>query len=445
MFKNGVLIMGIEKKLERWKSYVEELYNDNRDNNFDNFEREEEMSGPKITTTEVLHAIKHMKNKKASGPDEVTVDLLKLIEEDQIKLSVELFNMIYDTGIIPEEWLLSIFIPIPKKLNAKECSEHRTISLISHTLKAFLKIIHNRLYHKLEENISETQFGFRKGLGTREALFALNVLIQRSMDVNQHVYACFVDYNKAFDKVQHDKMMQLLCEKNIDHKDIRIIANLYYKQKGAVRIEDKTTTEFEVKRGIRQGCGERTLFNLYSEEIMKNALYNVTVGIKVNGIPIHNIRYADDTVLLAENIEDLQTLLDRVVEASAEFGLTLNARNTKHMIITKKNNVNNQLYIGNQQIERVRKYSYLGTTLNDRNNYTEEISSRIERARGVFMNMKKYFSSRDISIQLKLRMLKCYVFSVLFYSMEAWSLKKEHLNKLNAFEMWLYRRILRIS
>ena len=72
-------------------------------------------------------------------------------------------------------------------------------------------------------DIEETQFGFRRGLGTREALFAFNVLIQRCMDVNQDIYACFIDYNKAFDKVRHDQLMNVLKTKQIDHNDLRII------------------------------------------------------------------------------------------------------------------------------------------------------------------------------------------------------------------------------
>lgn len=82
---------------------------------------------------------------------------------------------------------------LPKKNNATECSEYRTISLMSHTLKLLLKIIQHRTYHKLEQEISQTRFGFREDLGTREALFGVNVLIQRSLDMNVDIHICFVD------------------------------------------------------------------------------------------------------------------------------------------------------------------------------------------------------------------------------------------------------------
>jgi hypothetical protein len=80
---------------------------------------------------------------------------------------------------------------------------------MSHTLKLFLKIIHRRLYAKLENNISTTQFGFKQGMGTREALFSKNTLIQRCLDVNRNIFACFIDFTKAFHNVQHDKLIKI--------------------------------------------------------------------------------------------------------------------------------------------------------------------------------------------------------------------------------------------
>lgn len=98
---------------------------------------------------------------------------------------------------------------------------------MSHTLKIFLRIIHNRIRQKCEEDLEETQFGFRNALGTREALFALNILLQKCRDQRKDVYMCFVDFEKAFDRVQHIKLINILENKDIDGKDLRVIKNLY--------------------------------------------------------------------------------------------------------------------------------------------------------------------------------------------------------------------------
>lgn len=134
---------------------------------------------------------------------------------------VDLINTVNTTGIIPNEWLISTFVMIPKKPNSsRECADHRTISIMSHTLKILLKIIHSRIYNKLENEMSDTQFGFRNGLGTREALFCYNVLVQRCLDVNKDVYICFIDYAKAFDSIRYQKLLSILKSKGIDQRDI---------------------------------------------------------------------------------------------------------------------------------------------------------------------------------------------------------------------------------
>lgn len=445
---NGKIITETSEKLLVWEKYIKELFEDERLGNAteeQDMSKEQENHGPDITKEEVIHAIRNIKNGRSSGPDELPAEMLKLIEDQHLHILVNLFNTIYSTGIIPEDWLTSTFVTLPKKANAKQCTDHRTISLMSHTLKSFLKIIQHRIHRKLEQDISETQFGFRNGLGTREALFALNVLTQRCLDVNQDLHLCFIDYNKAFDKIRHDRLIQLLQEKKLDTRDTRIIANLYYNQKAVVQIDNTTSKKIEIRRGVRQGCVlSATLFNIYAEEIMRKALEDETVGVKVNGIAINNIRYADDTVLVATNLVDLQRLINKVTIASEEWGLSLNTKKTKYMVMTKTTQGNGSLYVHNEPIEEVMKFNYLGTTINQNNNSSMEIKSRIAKARTTFMRMRKALCGKDLSLELKARLTSCYVHSILLYGAETWTLKKEDVNRLEAFEMWTYRRILRI-
>lgn len=443
--KEGNAIIETEQKLRRWKEYIEELFHDQRQENVYAASQSRD-EGPEITKSEVMTAVKCMKNNKAAGPDGIPGELLKLINEKNMDVLTQLLNTIYTTGIIPREMLTSTFICLPKKVNAKECSDYRTISLMSHTLKTLLKIIHNRIRAKLEMDISDSQFGFRNGMGTREALFSFNVLIQRCLDVNRDLYVCFIDYNKAFDKVKHDRLVELLRKKNLDIRDVTLISNLYHDQRSNVKIGNEISEEMEIKRGVRQGCIlSPLLFNAYSEEIIQEALVNETVGIRVNGVLINNIRYADDTVIIADKLDDLQRVMNRILRHSGEYGLSLNIRKTKFMKISKNNNTNEILMVGGQQIERVKKYTYLGTIITENNDYTTEIRVRIEKARANFVKMKKILCSKDLTLALRLRLTKCYVRSVLYYGVESWTLKQEAINRLNAFEMWTYRRMLKSS
>ena len=199
---------------------------------------------------------------------------------------------------------------------------------------------------------------------------------------------------------------------------------------------------------MRQGCIlSPLLFNCYSEAIFSEALDNETRGVIVNGKAINTVRYADDTVLLAINPDNIQHLLQRLVECCENYDLRINTRKTKLMIVSKsviqQNQVN--LVINNDTVETVQTYKYLGAWLDGSGDIMREIRTRIEIARASFLKLRRFFVSRDICRELKMRMLRCYVFSTLLYGAEAWTLKKCHLKKLEAFEMWCYRRVWRIS
>ena len=134
------------------------------------------------------------------------------------------------------------------------------------------------------------------------------------------------------DKVRHEKLFNILEHLDIDGKDLRAIRNLYWCQSAAIRIGGELSEYKLIKRGVRQGCVmSPDLFNIYSEMILRN-LENYP-GVKMNGENINNIRYADDTVLIADSEENLQSLLDITIEKSEEMGLTLNVKKTECMVI----------------------------------------------------------------------------------------------------------------
>lgn len=150
---------------------------------------------------------------------------------------------------------------IPKKMNARKCSDHRTIRLMSHVLKLFLRILHSKVYNKIEEQLSETQFGFRNNLGTREALFSLQVLVQKCRDIQQPVFMCFITLRRP---LIWSSMIRILQQVGIDDRDLRIVANLYWHQRANIRL-CRTSEEVEIRRGVRQGCILSSLiFNIYS-------------------------------------------------------------------------------------------------------------------------------------------------------------------------------------
>ena len=169
-------------------------------------------------------------------------------------------------------------------------------------------------------------------------------------------------------------------------------------------------------------------------------------GIIVGGHTVNNLRYADDTVLLADCEEDLQSLVSTIKEESRKYGLEINKKKTQTMIITKDTEVPAvNIEIEGKILEQVKRFTYLGQLITEDGRSEEEIKRRIGMAKTVFERMKKLLTNRKISYQLKLRLTKCFIWSVLLYASETWTLTAVLEKRIEAAEMWIYRRITRTS
>ena len=154
----------------------------------------------------------------------------------------------------PQDWKRSVFIPIPKKGNAKECSKYRTIALISHASKVMLKILQARLQQYVNRELPDVQAGFRKGRGTRDQIANICWIMEKAREFQKNIYFCFIDYAKAFDCVDHNKLWKILKEMGIPDHLICLLRNLYAGQEATVRTGHGTTDWFQKGKGVRQGC-----------------------------------------------------------------------------------------------------------------------------------------------------------------------------------------------
>ena len=227
----------------------------------------------------------------------------------------------------------SVFIPIPKEGNPKECSNYCAIALISHASKVMLKILQVRLQQYVNREFSDVQAEFRKGRGTRDQIANIHWITEKAREFQKNMYFCFIDYAKAFDCVDYNKLWKILKEMGIPDHLTCLLRNLYAGQEATVRTEHRTTDWFQIRKGVCQGCIlPLCLFNLYAEYIMRNTgLEEAQAGIKIVGRNINNLRYADDITLMAESEEELKNLLMKVKEESVKVGLKLNIHKTKVM------------------------------------------------------------------------------------------------------------------
>ena len=185
------------------------------------------------------------------------------------------------------------------------------------------------LQQYVNHEIPNVQAAFRRGRGTRDQIANMCWIIKKAREFQKTIYLCFIDYAKVFDCVDHNKLWKILKEMGIPDHLTCLLRNLYT----TVRTGHGTTDWFQIGKGIRQGyILSPSLFNLYAEYIMRNTLLDeAQAGIKIAGRSINNLRYADDTTLMAESEEKLKSLLMKVKEESEKVGLKLNIQKTKIM------------------------------------------------------------------------------------------------------------------
>ena len=169
-----------------------------------------------------------------------------------------------------------------------------------------IKILQARLQQLVNQELSDVQAGFRKGRGTRDQIANIYWIIEKARKFQRNIYFCFIDYAKAFDRVDHNKLWKMLKEMGLTRHLTRLLRNLYAGQEATVRTGHGIIDWFQIGNGVCQGCLlSLCLFNLYAEYIMRNAgLDEAQAGIKIARRNINNLRYADDTTVVAESEEE---------------------------------------------------------------------------------------------------------------------------------------------
>ena len=223
-----------------------------------------------------------------------------------------------------------------------------------------LKILQARLQQYVNRELPDVQAGFRKGRGTRDQIPNIHWIMEKTREFQKNIYFCFIDYAKAFDCVDHNKLWKILKEMGIPDHLTCLLRNLYAGQEATVRTGHGTTGWFQIGKRVRQGCIlSPCLFNLYAEYIMRNAgLEEPQAGIKIARRNINNLRYADDTTLMAESRE-LKSLLMKVKEESEKVGLKLNIQKTKIMA----SNPITLWQIDGKTVETVADFIFLGSKI----------------------------------------------------------------------------------
>ena len=277
--------------------------------------------GPDILECGVKWALESITTNKARGGDGITVQLFQILKDDAVKVLHSIYQLIWKTQQWPQDWNSSVFTSVPKKGNAKECSNYCTIAFISHASKEILKILQSRLQQYVNHEPPNIQAGYRKGRGIRDQTANIRWIMKKAREFHKNIYFCFIDYAKALECLDHIKLWKILKEMGIPDHLICLLRNLYAGQEATVRTGHGTTDWFQVGKRVHQGCIlSLCLCNLYVECIMRNAgLEEAQAGTKIAGRNIDKLRYADETTVTAESEKELKSLMVKVKEESEKL------------------------------------------------------------------------------------------------------------------------------
>src|SRR6267154_5770412 len=212
----------------------------------------------------------------------------------------DICQSMYEEGKWPDDFTRTVMLPLPKKNNAINCSEYRKISLICHASKIMLKVLTKRIEAKAKHLLGRSQFEFRKGYGTRDAVGVMRTLCERSLEHENEVYICCVDFEKAFDRVNWVKMFKIMKSLHIDWRDRRLLLDMYTRQEAMVRVRGEDSDPGVIGRRVRQGCPISPLsFSIYAEVMMIEVLEDMKEGVVLGGKLISDVRFADDQGMVA--------------------------------------------------------------------------------------------------------------------------------------------------
>ena len=284
---------------------------------------------------EVEQAVGMLKCGKAPGLDGVPMELIQHSGPASIQVLLKLCIQIWCSCSWPDAWKRQEIVMIHKSGNTKECTNYRTIALLRHASKVFLIILLKRVRENIEYELPDEQAGFRRGRSTADMLVALQVLIEKTLEIDGQAFVVFIDYSKAFDSISQVQMFEILSEMGSPKHLVALLEALYNDQSAVIRWNGRHSSAFKIERGVRQGCIlSPHLFNLYTESVIREAGIE-EMGIKIGGKLVSNLRYADDTALCANSQEEAERLIGKVNIIGKSRLLKLNVKKTKLLKIGK--------------------------------------------------------------------------------------------------------------
>jgi len=380
---------------------------------------------------ELNDAIKRLSKGKSPGSDGIPNEVWKAFPEDDKSKLLETLNSCLKNKAFPESWSEIVIVPIYKKNDKNLPENYRPVSLANTILKLFTSMISKRLlfWSKTKNIISEYQAAYKPNTGCSDHVFVLNAAIQSNLAKKRKLYALFVDMSQAFDTVNHKLLWGKLKAKGLSTNMIDVIKAIYSKAQAKIRTNYDISEPFPIKTGVLQGeTMSSTLFNIYMEDLIKLMEDSGSIPIKVLRAKIHTLLYADDIIILAYSLKELQRKINVLYSFCNVHGLKVNLNKTKYIIFGRRHDKSKASpTYGNVNIERVKEYVYLGVTFSEVPNFYKAKISFFTKANNASAQLGSFiYKSRMNNFESQLTLFNSMVRSTLLYCASIWGLKYLH-------------------
>ena len=429
----------IPVSLEKMKEHFEQLNSAQVPGNIQripeqNGHRHHPLTDSPISMEEVESGVKQLKLHKAPGWDGLVPAIFKLFDSNLTALLKDIFNRVLTTGVYPLAWSIGIIKPIFKNGDENEPGNYRGITLLNVMGKIFTTIIRDRLMDWAEESncLSDVQFGFRQGRRTCDPIFIINSAIQYYKKKSIPIYACFVDFQKAFDSVNHAHLWTKLASLGVSSTMITLLQNMYAKAVSVVQVNEEVSSQFPCLNGVRQGCTlSPLLFSLFISDL-EQSLGEENGGIQLIRSRLHLLLFADDLVLLSESPEGLQRSLNGLAEFCNTWNLKVNLKKTKIVCFTRRRNLGSRCFMLNGvTISMATEYKYLGLLLPSNGSLKQAIDTLAAQAnKATFSLMKTAMHLQHPKPSTLLHLFDALVRPITEYGCEAWSCYRSEVMEL---------------
>ena len=408
-----------------------------------------------FSVDDIVKAVNKLKNGKSAGIDLVHNEFLKNSNDQLFKFYCKLFNTVLETGIVPNVWCKGLIMPLYKNKGSKtDPDNYRGITLLSCLGKLFTACLNQRISEYIHSNqLGLEQAGFRKGFSTMDHVFTLHSIINYYQNKNGRVYCAFIDYRKAFDFIDRSSLWLKLVQNNVNGKVLNVIKNMYSNAKSCLKSSDGLSKFFSCGQGVRQGENlSPILFAIYLNDfndfIASKSIGLDELNLHINTDPeldvyvrLYVLLYADDTIIMAETEQDLQTSLNSLNEYCKKWSLEVNLTKTK-VVIFSKGIVKkcNPFYFDGKIVDIVSDYTYLGVIFNQNGSFRKAIDKQIAQAKKAMYSILQKAKILKLPIDIVCQLYEACVIPVLLYGCEIWGF--ENLESLEIFHRRFFRIIL---